>query len=321
MAEPIDIEALARADMNLLVALEALMQERSVTRAAKRLSLSQSAMSHALGRLRDLFDDELFVRAGQQMVPTPRAVALAEHVRAALAAVGAALRPSEPFRLETVAARFHVSAFDFAQLTLLPELVHVLAAEAPGVQLVVQPFGRDPVRALADGEIDLVIGIAREPPEPCQAHLSSEPFACVVRRGHPCLDAPLTPERYAALPHAVVSPVGRPSGYVDAALTALGLAREVVFATPQLMSAALATARSDMILTGLARQLRALAALLPLEVLAPPVDLPTVEVAMVWHERKTDDALHCFVRNALATLAAAPNDGGPGDGEGASSPP
>jgi DNA-binding transcriptional LysR family regulator len=305
VAEIVDIEVLARTDVNLLVALEALMQERSVTRAAKRLAISQSAMSHTLGRLRELLGDELFVRSGQTMVPTPRALEMIEPVREALRKIGTVLRPAVPFDPATAVAVFRVSAFDFAQLALLPGVATALAERAPGIQLVTEPYAHDPSRALGDDTVDLVIGLQREPQDPCQRALSTERFACVLRSGHEALREPLTPELFAGLSHAVVSPVGRPSGYVDAALAELGLTRHVAFVTPQLLSAALAVSRSDMILTAAERQLRVVAEALKLALLEPPVALPEFRVAMSWHERRTDDPLHGFVRDRILEVAEA----------------
>lgn len=302
MAE-IDVEALARADINLLVALEALMQERSVTRAAKRLALSQPAMSHTLRRLRDLFDDELFVRVGQEMTPTPRAVEMMERVRIALRELGSVLDVALPFRAHDARATVRISAFDFAQVMLLPRVATLVTERAPKIRIVIRPYDAEPARALADGRSDLVIGLRRDPQEPCHRMLSSERLVCVVRRDHPCLAQPLTAESYAALPHVVVSPVGRPGGFVDAALTTAGLVRHVAFTTPQLFSAALAVCQSDMILTGVERQLQSVARMLPLALVEPPLVLPAVNVAMTWHERHNTDALHRFVRDLVVEAA------------------
>ena len=303
--DEIDVEALARADINLLVALEALMQERSVTRAAKRLALTQSAMSHTLRRLRDLFADELFVRVGQEMTPTPRAMEMRERVRTALRELGSVLDAAAPFHPGDVRATFRISAIDFAQVMLLPRVAMLVAARAPNVRVVARPYDAEPARALEAGRSDLVIGLRREP-YPCQRLLSTERVACVVRRDHPCLGEALTVERFAALPHAVVSPVGRPGGYVDAALTNAGLVRNVAFTTPQVFSAVLAVCRSDMILTGIERQLQSVARFLPLALIEPPVALAPFEVAMTWHERRNSDALHRFLRDlvveAMATI-------------------
>lgn len=303
--DAIDVEALARADINLLVAFEALMQERSVTRAAKRLALSQSAMSHTLSRLRELIGDELFVRSGREMQPTPRAVAMIEPVRAALREIGAVLQPTLPFRPAEVRATVTIRAFDFAQFELLPRLAAILAERAPGVCLVARPYEADAARALADGSADLVIGLLRERQDPHHRVLSTEGFACAVRTGHPCLTEPLTPERFAALSHVVVSPVGRPAGFVDAALGDLELVRHVGFVAPQLFSAAVAAAQSDMILTAAERHLRVLARTLPLTLLEPPVSLPSFDVAMTWHERRSGDALHRFIREAVIEASAS----------------
>ncbi len=302
--ESVEIEALARADMNLLVAFEAMMQERSVTRAARRLALSQSAMSHTLRRLRDLFDDELFVRVGQEMIPTPRADRMAGAVRAALSGIGELLRTTEGFRPAKSTATFRIAAFDFAHVTLLPALAARLADRAPGMCVIAGAYEEDLARALGEGSVDLVIGLEREPQEVFQRVLSTESFTCAVRRGHPCLERGLTLQQFADLRHALVSPVGRATGFVDRALFEQGLERRVAFTSPQLFAAASAVAASDMILTGAERQLRRLAEPLGLELVGPPLDLPTFNVAMTWHQRRNTDAAHGFVRDELVELAA-----------------
>jgi DNA-binding transcriptional LysR family regulator len=294
----IDIEALARADINLLVAFEALMQEGSVTRAAQRLAVSQSALSHTLGRLRGWFGDELFVRSGRATTPTPVALRIREPVREALARIGGLLQPAA-FRPEDLHATFRIRAFDFAQLTIIPRLAGVLAQRAPGVQLSAQSHGRDPVRALAEGSCDLALGLSREPHGPFQRTVSTERFVSVVRREHPCLREPLTIEAFAALSHAIVSPVGRPAGFVDAVLAERGLVRRVTFATPQLYSAALAVCGSEMVLTGAERVLRELARALPLAIVEPPVQLPPFHVVMTWHERRDRDDGHRWLRDLV----------------------
>ena len=298
----VDIERLARADINLLVALEALMQEKSVTRAARRLSVSQSAMSHTLNRLRDWFDDELFVRSGQSMSPTPLAIRMREPVQTALRELNRVLEGLQPFAAEHVRTSFRIAAFDFAQLTLMPPAISALATQAPGIQLLVLPYPVDAKRSLADGEVDLVIGLLREPHGKAQRVLTTERFVSVVRRGHPCLEQELTLERFASLSHAVVSPVGRPRGFMDTALSEHGHERHVGFVAPQLFTAALAVCQSDMILTGAERPLRILMDALPLEIVTPPIELAPFQVAMTWHERRTDDPTHRFVRDTIASL-------------------
>lgn len=298
----IDIEALARADINLLVAFEALMQERSVTRAARRLAVSQSALSHTLNRLRAWFGDELLVRSGRTMTPTPAALRIREPIREALERIRGVLEPAA-FRPEELRATFRIRAFDFAQLTLIPRLAAELARRAPAVQLGVEAHGRDPLRALVEGSCDLAIGLSREPHGPCQRTISAERFVSVVRRDHPCLREPLTLEAFAALPHAIVSPVGRPAGFVDAVLSEKGLARRVTFATPQLYSAALAVCRSDLVLTGAARVLRDLARSLPLAIVEPPVEIPPFQVVMTWHERRDRDEGHRWLRELVLEVS------------------
>lgn len=297
-----DVSALAQTDLNLLVVLAALMQERSVTRAARRLSLSQPAVSHALRRLRDLFGDELLVRSGHKMVPTSAATAILERLRPALEHITEALGGPAELAPETATGAFRVSAFDFAQLALVPPLALELGARAPGLQLIAQPYRADAERALAEGEVDLVIGLAREPPHPHQRTLLVERFTCVVRRGHPCLARNLTARRYAALSHVLVSPVGRPRGYLDAALAELGLERQILLTTPQLVSAALAVAGSDLILTTSVHLAELVAKMLPLAIVEPQLPM-SFTVAMSWHARREHDTLHRWLRDRVVEVA------------------
>jgi DNA-binding transcriptional LysR family regulator len=299
----VDVEALARVDVNLLVAFEALVQEKNVTRAARRLAISQSAMSHTLARLRTALGDELFVRAGSGMTPTPVALRIAVPIREALARIGAVLVRSGPLDPAELRATFRLRAFDFAQIAIVPRLVAALASSAPHVTVIALAHGRDTARALEEGTADLAIGLVREPHGPTQRELSSEPFASVVRGGHPCLASPMTLERFAALRHAIVSPVGRPSGFVDGVLAEHGLARDVAYTSPHLYSAALAVARSDMILTGAARVLAELVTTLPLTLVPLPVEVPPFHVAMTWHERRTEDEVHRWLRERVIEAA------------------
>jgi DNA-binding transcriptional LysR family regulator len=237
------------------------------------------------------------------MTPTPFALRAREPVRAALSQIGQVLRAPSAFEPRELRAVFRLRAFDFAQLTLIPRLTAKVAERAPAVQLIAQAHGRDPARALAEGSCDLTIGLSREPPDPCQRTLTTERFVSVVRRDHPVLAGPLTLETFADLGHALVSPIGRPQGFVDAALAERGLGRRVALATPQLYAAALAVSRSDLILTGAERVLRDLATQLPLVVVEPPIPIPPFHVVMTWHPRRTQDQAHRWLRELLAEVA------------------
>ena len=177
---------LSGVNLNLLVAFDALCRERHVTRAAKRVGITQSAMSNSLRQLRALFDDELFVRAPRGVVPTARALSLAEPVRRGLSLLEGAVAPPT-FDPSRDARTFVLSADDYVQLVVLPPLLTALAARAPHVRLKVVHSARHAVpEGLARGEVDLAFGwFGAPPPRHRREKLFTERFTCVVRRGHP----------------------------------------------------------------------------------------------------------------------------------------
>jgi DNA-binding transcriptional LysR family regulator len=302
-------QALASLDLNLIVALDALIEERNVTRAAGRVGISQSAMSHALARLRELTGDALLVRGTGGMVLTPRAVALGPPLRRALIEVAGALHSPAPFDPRTTRQRVRISTSDYCELILLPEVVRRLERDAPGIDLRVAQHRDDTPARLAAGSVDLVIAPLRprdEAPGTFAKKLFSETFVCVVRRGHPLTKGELTSERYAAASHALISPNGHDGGFVDDALERLGLARRVAVVVPHFFVAPHIVAKSDLVLTLATRVAGLLADPLGLEVLTPPAELKLEGFTMsaVWHETTHQDPAHRFVRDLFAEVAA-----------------
>ncbi|HET7503106.1 MAG TPA: LysR family transcriptional regulator, partial [Kofleriaceae bacterium] len=207
---------LAGVDLNLLTALDVLLDEQNVTRAAKRLGVSQPAVSHNLRRLRELLGDPLLVRTPRGMQATPRAHELRPAVRAALEAAEAVLQAAPRFDPAHAERRFVLGMADQAAFQLLPPLLARLAAEAPGITLQLRPPPLELSAALAEGEIELVIGVFGDAPSGIRSEaLWEERFACVVRRGGPGSRAPLDLRRYLALSHLLVAPRGRPGSVVD----------------------------------------------------------------------------------------------------------
>lgn len=292
---------LAGVDLNLLTALEALLKERSVTRAADSVGLSQPAMSRALARLRSLFDDRLFVRSPAGLVPTPRAEAVAEPLRRALSGVRGILQ-APGFDPASHKGHFRILCPDAQSLELLPGLVDRLQRQAPGVDLAVLPSRGDPLDLIEAGEAELAAGrfpFVRPGIFGTTAYRTG--FACVVRADHPVAAAGLTLERFLDLPHMLVTVIGRGGGAVDDALAELGLARHVALRLPHFLAAPLVVARTDMVLTlprGLALRMARLA---PLAVLLPPLQLPEFDIGLAWHERFQDDAAHAWLRREAAS--------------------
>ena len=222
-------------DLNLLVVFDAVMRERSVTRAGRLIGLSQPAMSHALNRLRHMLGDELFVRTPDGMTPTPRAEAIAEPLRNALSEMQLALEPLT-FDPQESDRRFTISLNNFAAVVIGPPLVTAACGEAPGIQLDMRPSGTlDVADCLDRGEFDLAIGSEELPGERFLSQLLLEdPFVLVMRRGHPASHGPLSAETLASLRYLEISSSGEDIGFLDRWLAARGLARQVGVRAPYL---------------------------------------------------------------------------------------
>lgn len=196
-----DIRELGRLDLNLLVALEALLEERSVSRAAERLFVTQSAMSKTLGRLRDLFDDELFIRRGSGMVPTPRAEQLAQNLPQVLQAVQKMIQP-EDFNPATFSGEMNIVVQGHMGVWFLPELLSRLAVAAPGMRVRAQTRSEDAFEQLANGGLDFILQIERQayPPDLDLTTLAFASPTILARRGHPLEGRSLTLDELVSYP-------------------------------------------------------------------------------------------------------------------------
>lgn len=293
---------LQQLDLNLLVALEALLEERSVTRAGRRLGLSQPATSNALGRLREHLGDELLVRSGSTMALTPHAEGLLPQLRAVLGQLRALLAKPQPFDPATTSQRFCLLATDFIEMVVLPRLTGRVIAAAPKVTIDVRPFGEvEVVEGLRGGALDLVLGVFGEVPVGCHAsELFHEGFLCVARRGHPQLGrGRLTLARYAALPHLLVAPRRSGPAAVDVALQKHGLSRRIALYVSHFLVAPLVVAESDLVATLPARAARLLARSHNLMLWKPPVALSGFTVKQLWHDRTDGSAPHIWLRSQV----------------------
>lgn len=262
-------------DLNLLRVFDALMRERSVTRAGERVGLSQPAVSAALSRLRAALDDQLFVRRGTEMAPTPRAEALSEPVREALAAMERTLFGAGRFEPATAQASFTLLGADFFSTLVMPGLAARLRTEAPGVKLRFLDSARGDVdRLLQEDAIDLALERPLALPEWVSSELMFvSPFAVVAAKGHPRL-AGVVPgtaiplELFCNIPQAIRSIDGGMAGAVDEALAAAGARREVILGLPHFQSVALTVSRSDLIAALPVQYAQAVSASLGLELYA-----------------------------------------------------
>lgn len=296
-------------DLNLLVALDALLSEASVTRAAARIGVTQSAASHALSRLRKLTGDELLVRSRDGMVPTIRAEAMRAPLRRALDALTGTLSSPRAFDPKTARLRLFIGTSDYSELVLLPRVMARLVREAPGVELRVLAVGREPASELATGKLDFVI-------MPVQAgddsqgvrgrQLFHDRFVCVVRRDHPLAKKKtLTLSAFSEAAHALVSPWETEGGYVDDALARLGLHRKVAVAVPHFLVAPHIVASSDLLLTIAERVAAVVEGPLGLAVLSPPreLELAGFTNSLLWHERTHDDPARRWIRDVIVAEA------------------
>ncbi|WP_394846291.1 LysR family transcriptional regulator [Pendulispora brunnea] len=298
--------------MNLIVALRALLQERNVTRAAKKVGLGQSSMSHALARLRAHFDDPLLVQAGRTMVLTERAKALMGPVEAAIAHFERVFLSRESFDPRTSERTFRIVSTDNLELYLLPRLMAVLAREAPKVDLRFHHLPSNWVEALQRGDCDLKLGRKYAiDPSLHRQDLVEERFVCVLRKGHPLAARKrLTLAEYAGLSHVVVSPSAAlgdsVTGLVDELLRKQGAKRRIALSVPNFLVAPFVVAANDLALTVSARLIDSFDRALRLRVVELPLRLATYTLNQVWAERVHQDEGHRWLRQTVArTLAAA----------------
>lgn len=294
-------------DLNLLTALDALLQEGSVVGAARRLGLSASAMSRTLARLRAATGDPLLVRAGRGLVPTPHAGTLRERVRDLAHEARSVLQPAdEGFDATMLNRVFTLRANEGFVETFGMRLVQAVTAAAPGVRLRFAPKPDKDVRPLREGLVDLEIGVlGRTGPEVRLQALFQDHFVGVVRSGHPLTAGPVTPERYAACDHVITSRRGRMHGPVDEALAGMGLARNVVVTVPSFPAALTLARASDLVAlvpaSFIAAELKRLSGTIRkgLESFALPVRTEPITVSQMWHPRMDADPAHRWFRGLV----------------------
>lgn len=292
------------ADLGLLVALDALLQEGSVTGAAKRVGLSTPAMSHALARIRERLGDPILVRSGRGMLLTPRALALKPQVHHVVTEARRTLEPERPFVPVELSRTFVIHATDYVVTVLGSTVDRILREEAPKTCVRFVPNTPDDSTMLRDHGSDLAVGIYGDLPQEMRTRqLLTDRFVCVVRKGHPATGKRFTLERFVSLPHVQVAPRGMPGGYLDDVLRERGLTRTVARAVPYFHSALRLVAETDYVLTISERMARHYADSLPLEVVEAPVRLRPYALSLVWHPRVDADAGHRFVRDVFLRAA------------------
>jgi DNA-binding transcriptional LysR family regulator len=295
----------SRIDLNLFSVFDALMSERSVTRAAARLNLSQSAVSHALARLRMLTKDELFIRSSGEMRPTARASELWRPIRSALTEVRQAMSQTE-FEPASASITFRVAMTGYAATLLADQLFDAVQKEAPNCTLDIEIVGRDiglTFMLLDDQKTDLFVGICSEPPERLGYELLfSEAFSCILRPGHVLAGATLTAEEYANAIHLVVPLSVHGTGAVDHELAKLNLKRRVRMVVNQFALAPPIILNSDLISVVPERVARLCQERFGLALASFPLDIPPAATRVVWHSQLGNNVLNRWIRSLLRRI-------------------
>jgi len=290
-------------DLNLLVTLDVLLRERSVTRTAQALYLSQSAVSHALGRLRDMLGDPLLVRGPGGMVPTQYGEELQQSVHEALQALQLAISRGKFDPAQSTQA-FYLGTTDYVEYLILPRLMERVYKAAPNVRIMLRSVVTEKVRDdLVSGHLDMAVSFA--PQTSSLIHIRrmmAETYSCVMRADMFGRTREISLRQYLNAAHCLVSPSGTFSGAADAALARIKRHRNVVLSTPRYLSAAEIVARSDMILTIQARLAKHFTEYLPLKACPTPFRMPANYLGMQWSERTHNDPAHQWLRGLVVEV-------------------
>lgn len=293
-------------DLNLVVALDALLSVEEIGLAAAKMGVTPSAMSHALRRLRRQFGDPLLVKGKGRMIKTAKAEALAAPVRKALIELQRALLANEPFVPETSTHSVIIATNDYGDMILLPRLVRLISKQAPGISIKVAHF--DPETSLVPieaGEIELAIcHPLKQATGIHQQVIFDDDFCCAVRRDHPVINDGFSVQTYLGLPHLAIAPRGLQRDPIERALARLGKKRHIALSVPNLNTAPMIVATTDLVLTAPRRCIIAWQNVIPLTLLEAPFDAPSFEMAMIWHERFQHDPAHRWLREALRNFSA-----------------
>jgi len=300
----VPVVKLSAIDLNLLVVFDAVMQERSVTRAGDRLGLSQPAISHALTRLRHMLKDDLFIRSPKGMVPTPRAEQLALPVRTALDGLQRSLEPAQ-FDPASAQRDFRIAVDNYAAIVLVGPLAARIQKAAPAVTLEFRPSGTLNIEDLLDrGELDLAIGSYAEAGERFSHRpLLQDEFVAVLRKSHPATGTrELSIEKFASLAHLEISSVHHATDFIESPLARRKLKRRIALRAPFLSAVRILVA-SDMVSVLPKRIAEELAHYRPLVIRPLPSASPMIETAMIWPRRLDRQPAHLWLRDIVSRAA------------------
>ena len=294
-------------DLNLLLAFKLLVEERSVSRAAEKMFVSQPAMSHVLCKLRRQLDDPILVKTSAGMIPTARARALLEPIRTVLKEVAHIIRTPEEFSPATSQKRFVIATSDYVEFTLLMPLIKSFNKRAANIEIHV----RHQISKLAEIEIeedniDIVIlfdSVINIPSNICRRKLFDDRIVCIVRQDHHDFTGNIMSfEQFISSRHMLISPRGTETGLIDDYLAVRGLTRKVSLIVPNFLSAPWIVANTDLVLSLPLRIAEQFVRLAPLRILPLPIDLPIYDLIMVWHPRQEKEPAHQWLRREILEI-------------------
>jgi DNA-binding transcriptional LysR family regulator len=296
MIEPKDI------DLNLLVVFQEVFQERQISAVAKKLGLSQPAVSNALARLRKSFDDELFVRTAAGMQPTPLAQQLADPVASALASISQALNQHDAFDAATSKRHFTIAMTDVGELYFMPKLVQLCRQFAPQLQLSTQRANSIDLKTeMETGRIDLAIGAFDSMSEALyQRRLFKQNYVCLMRRGHPLAAAALSAKDFLAAQHLIVASTESPYDKINQLLEKAGITAASHFTVPHFVAVPYIVSSSDLLVTVPEKLAESAALPFNLQYVKPPLRLPSLQTNVFWHRRFNQDQGNQWLRNFIA---------------------
>lgn len=297
---------LSRINLNLLTALYQLLEQRSVTRAASALNLTQPAVSRSLAQLRELFDDPLLVRVGNKMCLTPRAEELHHQLLPVLQQLDSFFAPGH-FNADSFHGRFNIAVTDYIAEHILPPLVGELTRQVPGLRLYFHLWEPAMMADLREGRLDLAACVLDEVPDDIHGReVATDRYTCVMRRDHPLAGNPPDLAAYIDADHISISAGGDKNRAVDEALAGMGLKRRIQVRVPFIQAALAFAANSQALLTLPEHMAQALAPSYGLRVHPLPLELPPLRYFLLWHRRQQHDPAHRFLREQLfAPLASS----------------
>jgi DNA-binding transcriptional LysR family regulator len=296
---------ISKLDLNLLVTLDTLLAERNVTHAARRLNLSQPAISTRLTRLRDLLGDPLLLPAQRGMIPTERALELQEPLHTALEGVRRVVAENSPFDPSTITATIAIAASDYVQYAILMPLLDVLRRDAPGIKVAWRTIDTSMLDTqMARGDVSLALSTPETAPETLRMRkIYREEYVAIARCDHPAIGRSLDLDSFCALDHVIVSPEGGGfEGPADDALAALGRKRNVALSAPGFLVVPEIVARSNMIALVPSRVAQGRTG--QIRMFEPPMPVTGFDMALIWHDRTTTHPLHRWLRDRITALIA-----------------